>query len=182
MFLRPIPFVPGTAARPATLHPWMRGALFALGLGLFPFTPLLAQAAPSSAEALNYVVRDIRGGLQSAARADSAEQHLLMQAGAIPASAGSGSVMEFRVFSAARVRVDPEARALLDAVNARVDGALQSLAGAPATGSHPTAAQILNASLTFTAAVAKSGVEGGVVTAQDVNAALTGICPLYPIC
>lgn len=162
---------------------WKRTTVFAVVFSLLSCVELLGQdAPPTRAQAVVSVVRDLRSIITAAARAEPAEQSLLVAQALGVTDTLNAKTMETRVFAVGGVTVEPDARAILDAVNARVNGALQSFAGTPTSSFQPNAAQILNAYLFFTTEVVWSGGERAVVTSQGVNSVLTGLCPLYPIC
>ncbi|HLM68213.1 MAG TPA: hypothetical protein VK358_11830 [Longimicrobium sp.] len=162
--------------------------MLALAISLLPCTSLYAQqhgaaaASQPRAHRVNSAVQEIRTSLRLAGDSDLSQfqQQVTLRQGTAGFE-GSAQALQSRVFSAAALVVDPAARELLDLVNRRVDAALQSTE-ADAGENHPSAAQILNALLSFSAAVALSSGERGLVTAHDVNSAVAGLCPLYPIC
>jgi hypothetical protein len=161
--------------------------VLALAIGLLPCTSLYAQqhgaaASPHRAQRVNLTVHEIRTSLRLAGGSNFSQfQQQVTQRQDTAGFEGSAQALQSRVFSAAALGVDPAARELLDLVNRRVDAALQSTE-ADADENSPSAAQILNALLSFSAAVAFSSAERGLVTVNDVNAAAAGLCPLYPIC
>lgn len=126
-------------------------------------------------------INQIRAAVRLAALDSIQQQRLFTDVLGTTGASGTARALENKIFSAAELPVDDNARVTLDAVNARIDAALQAFGNAPWDPSQPNAAQILNASLMFVTAVTRSTGQRR-VSIGAVNDALAGLCPLYPIC
>lgn len=159
----------------------------ALGLTALSCTPLLGQDLwLRRAERVSQVEGQIRAALQTQGAGAVLQQLQMTQpatASAVPGHPmGAAETLQAHVFGAAGVVVEPAAQALLAPLNARVDAALQASTAITFHDIAPNPIQVLNASLVFTATLARMSGEQGLVTVQHVHYTMAGLCPLYPIC
>ena len=161
---------------------WFRVLSIVFFTALAPMQ-LLGQAPRLSPreEAIFSAINQIKVAVRLAALDSIQQQRLFTDVLGTTGASGTARALENKIFAAAELSVDDDARVTLDAVNVRIDAALHAFGNAPWDPSQPNAAQILNASLMFVTTVTRATGQRRVIKGA-VNRALAELCGLYPIC